>query len=175
MSVLEYTGIGLLLLAFVSVVVLMPLVTKGVRYWMWAWVAQIFSAPMQSAVLDNVYLASFAHGLSVMFPVLLLAGAYYFVGRVPPRWVIIAGSSVAILRGLFAIAGFYTLGRFVALPFELFAYAYSGWVIVKAIIWVVLGGFNVVVYRLGSRGQALWYMLILLGVLAAYMAVMKPV
>ena len=47
--------------------------------------------------------------------------------------------------------------------------------IVKAIIWVVLGGFNVVVYRLGSRGQALWYILILLGVLAAYMAVMKPI
>jgi len=52
---------------------------------------------------------------------------------------------------------------------------WPGWVIVKAIIWVVLGGFNVVVYRLGSRGQALWYILILLGVLAAYMAVMKPI
>jgi PAS domain S-box-containing protein len=107
------------------------MVSKGVRYWMWAWIAQIFSAPLQSAVLDNVYLASFAHGLSVMFPVLLLAGAYYFVGRVPPRWVVIAGSSVAILRGGLAIAGFYALGRFIALPFELFAYAYSGWVIVK--------------------------------------------
>ena len=81
--------------------------------------------------------------------------------------------TVAITHGigLFLVL----LGGFGMLARLQIHWPWPGWVIVKSIIWVALGGFNVVVYRLGSRGQALWYILILLGVLAAYMAVMKPI
>lgn len=51
---------------------------------------------------------------------------------------------------------------------------WPGWVFGKLIIWVILGVLSAVAYRLGTRGQALWYVVILLGALAAYLAVMKP-
>ena len=41
-------------------------------------------------------------------------------------WLLAVAVAVAV-----AVAGFYTLGRFVALPIELFAYGYAGWIIVR--------------------------------------------
>jgi hypothetical protein len=51
---------------------------------------------------------------------------------------------------------------------------WEGWVFVKLFIWIVLGGITGLIYKLGSRGQWLWYIVILLGVIAAYMAIFKP-
>ena len=44
----------------------------------------------------------------------------------------------------------------------------------KLAIWLVLGGVTGVVYRLGTRGKSLWAVVVLLGAIAAYMAIMKP-
>ncbi len=64
------------------------------------------------------------------------------------------------------VAGFGLLARL--------GIGWPGWVFVKLIIWVIFGGFSAVAYRLGSKGQGLWYVLIVIGALAAYLAVMKP-
>jgi hypothetical protein len=45
---------------------------------------------------------------------------------------------------------------------------------VKLIIWLVLGGVTGLIYKLGPTGKGLWYVVILLGVIAAYMAIFKP-
>jgi hypothetical protein len=54
------------------------------------------------------------------------------------------------------------------------SWPWPGWVFVKLIIWLVLGGVTGLIYKLSSRGQWLWYVVILLGVIAAYMAIFKP-
>ena len=54
------------------------------------------------------------------------------------------------------------------------SWPWPGWVFVKLIIWLILGGVTGLIYKLGSRGQWLWYVVILLGVIAAYMAIFKP-
>ena len=54
------------------------------------------------------------------------------------------------------------------------SWPWPGWVFVKLIIWLVLGGVTGLIYKLGSRGKGLWYVVILLGVIAAYMAIFKP-
>jgi len=54
------------------------------------------------------------------------------------------------------------------------SWPWPGWVFMKLIIWLVLGGITALIYKLGSRGKWLWYVVILLGVIAAYMAIFKP-
>lgn len=51
---------------------------------------------------------------------------------------------------------------------------WPGWVIGKVVIWLVLGVFSALPYRMGASGKGLWYALIVLGALAAYLAIMKP-
>lgn len=48
------------------------------------------------------------------------------------------------------------------------------WVFVKLIIWIIFGALTGVAYRMGTKGQGLWYIMIVLGGLAAYLAVTKP-
>lgn len=54
------------------------------------------------------------------------------------------------------------------------SWPWPGWVFVKLIIWLVLGGVTGLIYKLGRAGTGLWYVVILLGVIAAYMAIFKP-
>jgi hypothetical protein len=51
---------------------------------------------------------------------------------------------------------------------------WPGWVLGKVIIWIILGGIIALIYRLPHVGKALWYIVLLLGTLAAYLAIMKP-
>lgn len=52
---------------------------------------------------------------------------------------------------------------------------WPGWVIGKVIVWVILGGAVSLIYKVPSAGKALWYVVILLGAIAAYLAIMKPI
>jgi len=54
------------------------------------------------------------------------------------------------------------------------SWPWPGWVFVKLVIWLLLGGVIGLIYKLGPTGKGLWYVVILLGVIAAYMAIFKP-
>jgi hypothetical protein len=53
-------------------------------------------------------------------------------------------------------------------------YGWPGWIIVKVVIWVALGGLIVLINRKPQMAQILWWMTILLGVVALLMVVLKP-
>ncbi|ETX04168.1 hypothetical protein [Candidatus Entotheonella palauensis] len=69
---------------------------------------------------------------------------------------------------LVLVAGFGLLARIGV------SWPWPGWVYIKVIIWLIFGGLSAVAYRMGSKGQGLWYVMIVLGGLAAYLAVYKP-
>ena len=51
---------------------------------------------------------------------------------------------------------------------------WPGWVFVKFGVWLLLGAFTVPIYKSPSRAKGLWLALVVLFVLAAYMALYKP-
>ena len=51
---------------------------------------------------------------------------------------------------------------------------WPAWLIVKLVIWVVLGGIIAVIYRKPAAAKWLWYVLPLLAAAAAYLALFKP-
>lgn len=83
------------------------------------------------------------------------------------QWRKAAGITHGIGLVLMLVAGFGMLARLGLSPM-------AGWVIVKLVIWLVLGGITSVIYTMGTKGQAMWYVVILLGALAAYSAIIKP-
>ncbi|MEE9537806.1 MAG: hypothetical protein V3W10_00525 [candidate division NC10 bacterium] len=52
--------------------------------------------------------------------------------------------------------------------------SWPGWVIVKVIIWIVLGALIAVIFRKPTLAKPLWWITIVLGGLAAYLAGNKP-
>ncbi len=64
------------------------------------------------------------------------------------------------------LAGFGALAK-AGIPF-------GGWVAVKFVIWLILGGAVAMVGRLGNKANMMWYVIIILGAVAAYMAIFKP-
>ena len=51
---------------------------------------------------------------------------------------------------------------------------WPNWLLVKLAIWLVLGGVTGLVYRLGVGGKIMWVVVMLLGAIAGFMAIMKP-
>jgi hypothetical protein len=52
--------------------------------------------------------------------------------------------------------------------------AWPAWVWVKALIWLVMGGIVVLIRRSPTTATILWWLLPILGGLAAYLAIYKP-
>lgn len=50
----------------------------------------------------------------------------------------------------------------------------QGWVIVKIVIWVILGGVIAIINRKPEACKALWFVILVLGITAAFMAGVKP-
>jgi hypothetical protein len=67
---------------------------------------------------------------------------------------------------LLLVAGFGMLAR-TGLP-------WGGWLYTKLGIWVIFGGIVGVIYRKPEWGRILWWVVLLLGFVAAYMAIYKP-
>ncbi len=67
---------------------------------------------------------------------------------------------------LLLVAGFGLLAR-TGLP-------WGGWLYTKLAIWVIFGGIVGVLYRKPEWGRVLWWIVLLLGFTAAYMAIYKP-
>ncbi len=54
-------------------------------------------------------------------------------------------------------------------------YGWEPWVMGKLIIWVIFGGMIAVINRKPELGKAIWWLLILLGATATYLAGVKPI
>lgn len=54
------------------------------------------------------------------------------------------------------------------------SWPWPGWVIVKIVIWLLFAAVVGVATRSAAVGKGLWWLLLLLGALAAYMAGVKP-
>ena len=82
------------------------------------------------------------------------------------------GKGVAITHGvgltLILVAGFGLLAKH---GWSLMA---SAWVWPKLLIWFIFGGVTVILYRQPASGKILWFVLPLLGLVAAYLAIVKP-
>ncbi|MEE9137990.1 MAG: hypothetical protein V3V07_05525 [candidate division NC10 bacterium] len=66
------------------------------------------------------------------------------------------------------------LGGFGMLTHQDIFWPWPGWVTVKAIIWIVLGALIAVIFRKPTLAKPLWWITIVLGGLAAYLAGNKP-
>jgi len=51
---------------------------------------------------------------------------------------------------------------------------WPGWVLIKILIWVAMGGSIAIIYRKPKFSIYLMWILIILGALAAYLAILKP-
>lgn len=55
-----------------------------------------------------------------------------------------------------------------------FMSSFPNWVIVKIIVWLALGGMLALFYRKPQLARAYWWLVIVLGVVAAYLGLWKP-
>lgn len=129
MSILEYTGLGLLLLAPVSVILLTTQIPTGIRFWLWGWAFIVITAPMQVAALPYPELTFLAHGIGVIFPMCLLAGSFDFLNRSVPKWVFVLAAVAFAGRGLLATFDSVLAGRIATLPLEVVAYLFAAWLL----------------------------------------------
>lgn len=82
----------------------------------------------------------------------------------------LAGITHGIALLIILAAGFGTLARLgLSNPA-----AWPLWVWIKALIWLVLGGVTVLIRRSPQLGTLLWWLLPLLGGIAAWAAIYKP-
>ena len=51
---------------------------------------------------------------------------------------------------------------------------FPGWVIIKIVIWIILGGIIIPIKKAPDKKYLLWFASLLLGALAAYMGLYKP-
>jgi len=83
---------------------------------------------------------------------------------------------IAILHGisllLILVAGFGMLARLQSVNPP--GGAMPGWVIAKLLIWLVLGGIPALFYRKPTLAKQLWFVVWILAVCAAYLALFKP-
>ena len=117
----------------------------------------------------SVYKLMHLTGIIMTFVALGSVMSHVFTGgtKADNQWRKVAGMTHGVGLLLVLVAGFGMLARLGLSPA-------AGWVIAKLIIWLVLGGISAVIYKMGTKGQSLWYAVILLGVLAAYFAITKP-
>ena len=118
----------------------------------------------------SVYKLIHLIGLIMMFTSLggLMLHAVNGGGREDNKGRKIAGMTHGL--GLFLLL----LGGFGMLAKLGIKWPWPGWIITKMILWLVLGGIVSVIYRKPELGKSLWFIVMLLGFGAAYLALMKP-
>ena len=50
----------------------------------------------------------------------------------------------------------------------------SGWVIIKILIWIALGGMTAIAYKKPDAAKTLWYVTTILGLIAVVLVLYKP-
>lgn len=116
---------------------------------------------------------NFFHLIGIMMVFLALGGAMVHVinggTKATNQWRTAVGITHGIGIVLILVSGFGMLARLGI------HWPWPAWIIVKMIIWLVIGVLTAFIYRLGAAGKTLWYVTILLGILAAIMALFKPI
>lgn len=114
----------------------------------------------------------FVHFLGIIMIFVSLGGvmAHVFNGGVKADYVWRKPAGITHGIGLFLVL----LGGFGMMARLGINWPWPGWLFAKLAIWLVLGGITGLVYRLGRSGKSLWAGVVLLGAIAAYMAIMKP-
>jgi hypothetical protein len=51
---------------------------------------------------------------------------------------------------------------------------FAGWIIIKIVIWIVMGGLLVFIKRIPGKQSLFWFLILFLGATAAVMAIYKP-
>ena len=82
------------------------------------------------------------------------------------RFKKLAGITSGIGLVIALVSGFGLIGKL--------GVGFSGWVIGKLVIWLVLGGMIAAINRHPRLGTALWWVIITLGITAATLAILKP-
>lgn len=54
------------------------------------------------------------------------------------------------------------------------SWPFPGWVMAKIAIWIAMGGMLALVYRRPQSGRFFWLLVLVLGLGAAYLAILKP-
>lgn|GEM_PF-6045215 len=131
MSILELTGFGLILLAPLCIVILTPLLSTGLRFWLWGWAVTLITGPLQVVVLDYPEFMFLGQAVGVVFPMCMLAGTYGFLNRPVPTWVLWLGLIAFLFRGGIAAVDQVMLARVMVLPLEVSALLVAAWQLLK--------------------------------------------
>lgn len=113
------------------------------------------------------------HLVGIMMVFLSLGGAmvYAINGGVKAnnQWRTAVGITHGIGVVLILVSGFGMLARLGI------HWPWPAWVMIKLVIWLLIGVLTAIIYRLGSASKALWYVTILLGILAAVLGLFKSI
>ena len=111
------------------------------------------------------------HLLGIMMVFLSMGGIMHHVINGGTKENNVWRKAVAMTHGigllLVIVAGFGLLAR-------LGVSVLSGWVIVKLIVWLIIGGLSGVIYKQPTTAKPLWFIILILGAVAAYLAGSKP-
>ena len=127
MSILELTGFGLILLAPFCLVMLTPLLSTGLRFWLWGWAITLLTGPLQVAALEYPNFIFLGQAAGVVFPMCMLAGTFGFLNRPVPRWLLWFAITAVLLRSGIAAIDQVMLARLIVLPMEIFALVLAAW------------------------------------------------
>lgn len=58
---------------------------------------------------------------------------------------------------------------------KLYNNSFQSWMLIKIVIWLILGGIIVLINRVPALAKLLWWVIIAMGALAAYMVYMRPI
>lgn len=114
----------------------------------------------------------FVHILGVIMVVMALGGAMMFAIHGGTKATNRFRKGLAITHGIgqaFALVGGFgmlaRLGIMASLPI---------WVMIKLVIWLVLGGVLAVIFRKPELARTLWFLILAITSLAAFLGIFKP-
>lgn len=106
-------------------------------------------------------------GLLFVFASLGALTLQAYIGKPPDdKGRRLAGLTHGVALLIVLVSGFGALARL--------GMGFPGWVWVKLVIWLVMGGIIVLIRKMPQLAGVLWVVLPLLGTLAGYLAIYKP-
>ncbi len=120
----------------------------------------------------SILLYKVIHLLGIFMVMMSLGGLLVFVANGGSKEENSWRKKVALTHGFGMF--FALLGGFGMLAKLGIHWPWPGWIIAKFIIWIILGAMLAVCYRRPDAGRVHWLFVMLLGAIAAYLALYKP-